>query len=81
MKVLIDTHTFLWIAAQPEKLSIRARAVCSAEALVLSIVSVWEIAIENRIGRLPLPGHPADYLTRQVRLAGATILPIHSGMR
>ena len=56
MKVLIDTHTFLWIAAEPEKLSHRARVVCSAEALFLSVASVWEISIKSHIGRLTLPG-------------------------
>jgi PIN domain nuclease of toxin-antitoxin system len=55
MSVLIDTHTFLWIAADLEKLSNSAREVCSSEQLVLSIASVWEISIKCHIARLKLP--------------------------
>lgn len=67
MKVLIDTHTFLWIAAEPEKLSDRARVVCAAETLVLSVAIVWEISIKSHIGGLTLPGPPGDYLAKQIR--------------
>ena len=76
MKVLIDTHTFLWIAAEPEKLSQVARVVCSAETLVLSVASVWEISIKSHIGRLTLPGPPGDYLAKQIRYGGISVLPI-----
>ena len=77
MKVLIDTHTFLWMAAEPEKLSARAREVCATETLVLSVASVWEIAIKYRTGRLLLPLAPESYIPRQVGFSRATILPIH----
>jgi PIN domain nuclease of toxin-antitoxin system len=77
MKVLIDTHTFLWMAAEPEKLSSRAREVCATETLVLSVASVWEISIKYRTGRLPLPLAPESYIPRQVSFLRATILPIH----
>jgi PIN domain nuclease of toxin-antitoxin system len=76
MKVLIDTHTFLWIAAEPEKLSDRAREVCSVETLVLSVASVWEISIKSHIGRLKLPGPSGDYLAKQIRYGGISVLPI-----
>jgi PIN domain nuclease of toxin-antitoxin system len=76
MKVLIDTHIFLWIATEPEKLSPRAHAACSTETLLLSVASVWEISIKHRIGRLTLPGSPVDYLAKQIRFAGALVLPI-----
>jgi PIN domain nuclease of toxin-antitoxin system len=77
MRMLIDTHTLLWIAAEPEKLSPGARAVCSAETLVLSVASVWEISIKSHIGRLTLPGSPGDYLAKQIRYGGISVLPIH----
>ena len=77
MRVLIDTHTFLWMVAAPEKLSSRANSVCVAEDLVLSVASVWEISIKNHIGRLELPASAGDYISRQVRNGGISILPIH----
>jgi PIN domain nuclease of toxin-antitoxin system len=67
MKVLIDTHTLLWMASEPEKLSSRARAVCASDELFFSVAGVWDISIKNRIGRLPLPGSAGDYLSNQVR--------------
>jgi len=76
MKVLIDTHIFLWMAAEPEKLSAGARAVCASAELFFSVAGVWEISLKNRIGRLPLPGTAGDYLAKQVRLAGVSIMPI-----
>lgn len=65
------------MAAEPEKLSQRAREVCSSETLVLSAASVWEIGIKYHIGRLPLPEAPRLWLDRQIRIAGLSLLPIH----
>lgn len=77
MRVLIDTHTFLWMATQPEKLSPKAKAACTEGDLYLSVASVWEISIKYRIGRLPLPAPPANYLPQQIDFARASLLPIH----
>ena len=53
MKLLLDTHVLLWAAAEPRKLSKKARALLSgAEAdLYFSAVSLWEIAIKNALER------------------------------
>ena len=75
-KVLIDTHTFLWMAAEPEKLPARAREICETAELVFSVASVWEISIKWEIGRLPLPVPPHDFLTRELKRGGVTTLPI-----
>ena len=75
-RFLIDTHTFLWMAAEPERLSSRARRICTSADLLLSVASIWEIGIKFHIGKLPLPAPPAEYIERNVRYAGITILPI-----
>jgi PIN domain nuclease of toxin-antitoxin system len=56
MKLLLDTHTFLWLDSCPEKLSHTALAACEdpANQLYLSVVSAWEIQIKRQIGRLQL---------------------------
>jgi len=54
MRVLLDTHTLLWAALAPEKLSAKARAVLesfSTEVFV-SAASAWEIATKVRLGKL-----------------------------
>ena len=76
MKALIDTHTFLWMAAEPEKLAARAREVCESAELVFSVASVWEIGIKWETGRLPLPSSPREYIAKQIKRAGVSILAI-----
>jgi PIN domain nuclease of toxin-antitoxin system len=76
VKFLVDTHTFLWMAAEPEKLPARAREVCETAELVFSIASVWEIGIKWEMGRLPLPSAPREYIAQQVRRGGMSMLPI-----
>lgn len=64
MKLLLDTCTFLWLAADDEQLSPLARDACRdpANAVYLSALSAWEIAIKFKIGRLPLPEPPTSYI-------------------
>jgi PIN domain nuclease of toxin-antitoxin system len=54
MKVLLDTHTFIWLDSAPEKLSKLALELCQNEnnTLYLSTVSVWEMQIKNQLGKL-----------------------------
>lgn len=65
------------MAVAPEKLSLKARAVCESAELILSVASVWEIAIKYEMGKLPLPAPIRQFLDRQIRLANVTLLPIH----
>lgn len=64
MKLLVDTCTFLWLATDALELSPPARAACRASenAVFLSSLSAWEIAIKHRLGRLPLPEPPGRYV-------------------
>lgn len=61
MKLLLDTATFLWLVAEPERLPDEVREACvdPANDVYLSAVSAWEIAVKHAIGRLPLP-EPAE---------------------
>ena len=60
MKLLVDTCTFLWLAAADPQLTTAALAACRdpRNTVYLSALSAWEIAIKHRIGRLPLPQSP-----------------------
>ena len=64
MKLLVDTCVFLWLAADDPELSATAKEVCRdpANAVYMSALSAWEIAIKHRIGRLPLPEPPQQYV-------------------
>ena len=65
MRLLLDTCTFLWLAADDPLLTPAARAGCRSPGneVFLSSLSAWEIAIKHRLGRLPLPEPPARYVT------------------
>ena len=65
MRVLLDTHAFVWWVADSRRLSGLARDAIrnEANAIVVSAVSAWEIATKHRLGRLP----EADGLAGDIR--------------
>ncbi len=76
MRLLLDSHVWLWACTTPERLAEPARAAIeSATELGLSVVSIWEIAIKHAVGRLPLPAGPAG-LRDELLALGATELTI-----
>ena len=67
MKLLLDTHIFLWFISGDARLSgaSRARIIAPGNAVYLSVASVWEVVIKHQLGKLPLPQPPAIYLAQQ----------------
>ena len=77
MKVLLDTHVFLWLQTEPERLGEQLRLVEDRRTtLLVSAASSWEIAIKHALGRLPLPEPPQRYVPNRMRAIGAQALPI-----
>lgn len=58
MKFLLDTHTLVWTIAESNRLSQRARSIIenTENRILVSSVSLWEIAVKVRIGKLSLGG-------------------------
>ncbi len=53
MRVLLDTHVFLWVLTDSRKLKAAARKlIASADAVHVSAASIWELAIKVRLGKL-----------------------------
>ena len=78
MRYLLDTHCWLWLQTEPERISpslLEIIAVRSSE-VYLSAASAWEIAIKYEAGRLPLPEPPAVYVAESMRRSGAAGLSI-----
>ena len=67
MKLLLDTHIFLWYISGDKNLTDEARDQIrnSTNAVYLSVVSLWEAAVKYQIGKLPLPQQPESYLPEQ----------------
>lgn len=68
MKILLDTHAFLWIAGNWKEVRRGARRVLedSKTGLYLSVASIWEISIKAALGRLTLPTLPTVYIPRRI---------------
>jgi PIN domain nuclease of toxin-antitoxin system len=64
VKVLVDTHCWLWALASPEALNTEAAALLSdgETEVVFSAVSVWEIAIKSALGKLRVSTIDSDSL-------------------
>lgn len=77
MKLLLDTHAFLWFIEDNPRLSIEAKALLESDAeLLISTASLWEIAIKTSIGKLTL-AQPFDiFIPQQLELNAIIILPI-----
>lgn len=78
MRILVDTHCWLWMVGAPDRLSKKAAGLMRdpRNELLLSAASSWEIAIKHGIGRLELPGGPADVVSDWIRRSGVIPLPI-----
>ncbi len=77
MRLLLDTHIFLWLHTEPERVGEHLPVVEDDQtALLVSAVVSWEIAIKFELGRLPLPEPPADYVPERIRAMDAEVVPI-----
>ncbi len=68
MNLLLDTCTFLWLAASPERISEPARIAIDApdNSLWISDISIWEISMKHGAGKLPLPSPPRIWVPDQI---------------
>lgn len=79
MRVLLDTHAFLWWISDSPKLSDVARDTIADERMqpIFSVVSGWEIVIKAGAGKLELPDPPERFLAEQLSLNQFELLPIY----
>jgi PIN domain nuclease of toxin-antitoxin system len=78
VKLLLDTHTFIWWDSDPARLSAMALALCSdpANELILSVTSLWEMQIKCQLGKLSLRLPLIDIVAHQQATNGVNVLPI-----
>ncbi|GAB6042057.1 type II toxin-antitoxin system VapC family toxin [Endothiovibrio diazotrophicus] len=78
MKLLLDTHVWLWMIASPERIDGEAVALMEncANTLHLSAASSWEMAIKYRLGKLPLPEAPETFVPPRLSRDGVVPLPV-----
>jgi PIN domain nuclease of toxin-antitoxin system len=78
MKLLLDTHAFIWWDSEPKKLLPNGLALCRdrANELWLSVVSIWEMQIKLQLGKLQLSTPLAKVIESQQQINGLQVLPI-----
>lgn len=78
MKLLLDTHVFIWMHAEPKRLSRRASEllVDPDTELHLSVVVAWELGIKIARERLTLPEPLDEYMTSRAHRSRMSLLPI-----
>lgn len=78
MRYLLETNALLWFLANDKKLSHRARQLIesSSNESVLSVVSLWEIAIKTALGKLDLAEPFEQMFPKQLQLNRIEVLDI-----
>ena len=77
MRLLVDTHAFLWFIDDDRRLSGQARELMTGtNELLLSTASLWEMAIKISLGRLTIPLPYSEFIRQQLSINRIEILPI-----
>ncbi|MGH8584355.1 MAG: type II toxin-antitoxin system VapC family toxin [Gammaproteobacteria bacterium] len=78
MKLLLDTHTFIWWDSEPGKLSPQALSLCQdrQNVLLLSVAGIWEMQIKLQLDKLKLTIPLADLIESQQQANNLDLLPI-----
>ena len=78
MRVLVDTHTFIWALQDDHRLPTKVKRILTSDTdeLVFSLVSLWEIAIKIKTGKLNTIGSSVAYIRDEMNEYGMELLPI-----
>ncbi|MBW1867972.1 MAG: type II toxin-antitoxin system VapC family toxin [Deltaproteobacteria bacterium] len=79
MKILLDTHCWLWWITTPEKLGPESQQLImdGRNEIFLSAASSWEIAIKYALAKLPLPEAPEKFIPPRLVRDAIRPLPIN----
>ena len=74
MRYLLDTHTFIWLAAEPAYLSktVKKIILIPENDLLLSAASGWETALLWKLNRIELPEEPALFIPQVIQSLSLT---------
>jgi len=78
VKLLLDTHAFIWWDKSPDRLSARARRAISRSSseVFLSVVSLWEMTVKSAAGKLELRGTVRERIDAQLEQNAVRLLSI-----
>lgn len=73
---LLDTYTLLWFLQNDNHLSHEVCEIIETSDVMVSVASLWEIAIKNSLGKLILPKPFCDIFPKQLQMNDIDILAI-----
>ena len=78
MRLLLDTHAFLWwVLRSPSLSATAANAIADRRnEILVSAASVWELTIKASRGKIELDPDPANFVQGQITTNGFTPLPV-----
>ena len=78
MRLLVDTHCWLWYLLAPERLNAQAQEILREpdNEILFSAASAWEIVVKFALGKLELPLPPSEYIPDRIATLGHQPLPI-----
>lgn len=78
MNLLLDTHIFIWVAIEPDKLPFQVKQALQdpGNTLWISVATAWEMQIKTQIGRLGLPIPVKKFVSVQREINNIQILPV-----
>ncbi|MCA9973472.1 MAG: type II toxin-antitoxin system VapC family toxin [Anaerolineales bacterium] len=77
MNLVLDTAALIYWTLDPAKLTIpAAQAIADATEIIVSAISIWEIGLKAKQGKLELPLSTYAYVNRLNRLARLTMEPV-----
>jgi PIN domain nuclease of toxin-antitoxin system len=78
MRLLLDTHAFLWFVLNLPQMSQNALQLIQnpAHDILISPASYWEIAIKVSLGKYQIPGPFQGWMEHQLTINSFEILPI-----
>jgi PIN domain nuclease of toxin-antitoxin system len=79
VKILLDTHIFIWAIMGDPRLTQAQRELYTDKRneLFLSVVSVWEIVLKAGLGKLRMPVPAVSFVARQLKQNRISLLAIH----
>lgn len=80
MRLLIDSHVFLWWGLDSPRLSASAGAAIAdrRNEVLVSAATVWELTIKAARGKLELAPDPATFFAEQMSINGFSPLPVRA---
>jgi PIN domain nuclease of toxin-antitoxin system len=78
MRYLLDTHASVWLDGSPQSLFVQAQTLLTdpRSELLLSVSSIWEVAIKSQLGKLALTAPLAAVVQQQTVRNRLQLLPV-----